>query len=275
MIKRLALFLMLCCSFSLFGQYLEVGPFAGGSYYLGDLNPGKHFKMTNAAFGAIVRCNFTPRWVARINFMYGSVSGDDLVVKAMNNRNLNFASNIMEVSAQAEVNFLPYFTGSYKNRFTPYIFAGIGIFTMNPTTMIDGVKYNLVELGTEGQLSGSEPDRATYSLTQLCLPFGIGFRVSLGRAWCIGAEWGMRKTFTDYLDDCSKTYYLDSDAIFFTTISERASDPTQNHKQGMQRGNSEYNDWYNFMGFTVTYKINLFKKSNCSKFFSPYKDMMN
>lgn len=266
--------MMLCGSLPLFGQYLEVGPYAGGMYYLGDLNPGKHMKMTNFAYGAIVRCNFTPRWVARINFFYGKVSGDDNVVNARENRNLNFSSNIMEVSAQAEVNFLPYITGSYKHRFTPYIFAGVGIFTMNPTAIINGSKYNLVELGTEGQLSGEYPGRDPYSLTQVCFPFGLGFRLSIGRAWCVGVEWGMRKTFTDYLDDCSQTYYLDSEKADFTTISALASDPTQNHQPGMQRGNSEYNDWYNVMGVTVTYKINLFKRSNCSKFFSPYKDMM-
>jgi hypothetical protein len=203
MIKRIVFIAFMLCSGMLYGQYLEIGPYGGGSYYLGDLNPGKHFSMMSPAYGGIIRCNFTTRWVGRINFLFGKVYGDDRIMKAVENRNLNFESQIFEISLQTEVNFLSYFTGSWRDFFTPYIFGGVGAFTMNPTGIVAGESLTLRELGTEGQLSGTYPDKKPYSLTQLCVPFGIGFRVSFWKKFCAGIEWGLRKTFTDYLDDCS------------------------------------------------------------------------
>ena len=268
MIKRILFILMMLFSGAMYGQYLEFGPYVGGTYYLGDLNPGKHFRMMSPAYGGIMRCNFNDRWVGRLNFMFGKVSGDDQKLKAVENRNLNFESQIFEISLQAEVNFLPYYTGSWREFFSPYIFAGVGAFTMNPTGIVNGEKVTLRELGTEGQLSGEYPDKKPYNLTQLCIPFGIGFRVSFWKNFCAGVEWGIRKTFTDYLDDCSTVYYLDSETADFSTSAAMASDPNMNHKPGMQRGTSEYNDWYTFVGATLTYKINLFKKSDCPHLWS-------
>jgi len=273
MIRRFLFITLLSCSGMLYGQYLEIGPYAGGTYYIGDLNPKKHFSMMSPAYGGIIRCNFTPRWVGRINFMYGKVSGDDMKTKAVENRNLNFESKIFEVSLQGEVNFLPYETGSWNQYFSPYLFGGIGIFTMNPTGIVNGEKLTLRELGTEGQLSGNHPDKEPYKLTQVCIPFGIGFRVSFLNNLCLGVEWGIRKTFTDYLDDCSTIYYTNSETTDFSNTSYLASDPTMNHKAGMQRGTSETNDWYSFIGATLTYKIELFKKSNCNRFSDKSRDI--
>ena len=36
---------------------MEVGLFGGGSYYIGDLNPGTPFLMTKPAYGAVARLN--------------------------------------------------------------------------------------------------------------------------------------------------------------------------------------------------------------------------
>ncbi|MCL2511277.1 MAG: DUF6089 family protein [Bacteroidales bacterium] len=269
MIKRILFIALMLFSGVIYGQYLEIGPYMGGSYYIGDLNPNKHFSMMSPAYGGIVRCNFTTRWVGRINFMYGNVSGDDQKTRAVENRDLNFESRIFEISMQGEVNFLPYLTGDSKYFFSPYIFGGVGIFTMNPTGVINGERLTLRELGTEGQLSGKHPDLEPYALTHVCIPFGIGFRVSFWNNFCVGIEWGIRKTFTDYLDDCSTVYYLDNETADFSVMAQLASDPTMNHKAGMQRGTSETNDWYAFVGFTLTYKVNLYRSSDCNKFSSP------
>jgi hypothetical protein len=41
---------------------------------------------------------------------------------------------------------------------------------------------------------------------------GIGFKYTIDRRWGISLEYGFRYTFTDYIDDVSKTYY-DRDAL--------------------------------------------------------------
>jgi hypothetical protein len=75
--------------------------------------------------------------------------------------------------------------------------------------------------------------------------------------------WEMHKTFTDYLDDVSSTYYLNGRSIAPNDIAGIMSDPTRNHEPGMQRGNSKSQDWYSFFGVSLTYRFNLTGKKKC------------
>ena len=174
---------------------------------------------------------------------------------------VSFTSKITEFSGVIEFNFLPYETGSKKHRYTPYIFAGIGIFFFQPKLG----EYNLKDYGTEGQNIGYD-GRSPYKVFSFAIPFGIGFKYSLNKRLGFAFEWGMRKTFTDYLDDVSKTYYLDGQNINQNNTAEVLSDPTLDHKPGMQRGNPKTKDWYNFAGITITYKINLSNNYKCTDF---------
>ncbi|MFA8450866.1 MAG: DUF6089 family protein [Bacteroidales bacterium] len=241
-------------------QNLEVGLFAGGSYYLGDINPDIHFAQMHPGVGALARLNLNNRWAVRLNGYYGEVSGDDTKRKYVEGRNLKFNSAILDISATAEFNFLEYFTGAYMDYFTPYIFGGIGIITYNPKANGE----NLRDLGTEGQLVGFN-GRSKYGNLSMTIPFGFGFKYSISKKLCLGFEWGMRKTFTDYIDDVSKTYYLDGTKINPGNPEQALSDPTLNHQPQMQRGNSEFNDWVNFTGLTLTYKIELVDQSGCPR----------
>ena len=45
-------------------------------------------------------------------------------------------------------------------------------------------------------------------MTQVNIPFGIGGKLSIGKKVGLTVFWEMHKTFTDYLDDISTTYYL-------------------------------------------------------------------
>jgi hypothetical protein len=77
----------------------------------------------------------------------------------------------------------------------------------------------------------------------------------------IGVEFGIRKTFTDYIDDVSKTYY-DKQAISQAngTIAGFLSDPSLNSSTpqtnlGSQRGDAVDNDSYMFLMFSFHYKL--------------------
>lgn len=50
------------------------------------------------------------------------------------------------------------------------------------------------------------PFREKYRLYEFAVPFGVGFKMALTERWNLGLEYGARWTFTDYLDDVSKTY---------------------------------------------------------------------
>jgi len=94
---------------------LEVGVFGGGSYYVGDLNPGMPFLMSKPAYGLVARFNLDPRWTVRLSGYRGKIAGDDNISNAMANRDLRFESNITDISAVVELNFFNYITGSTRN----------------------------------------------------------------------------------------------------------------------------------------------------------------
>ncbi len=231
---------------------LEVGLFGGTSYYIGDLNPAIPYNMAQWGYGGVVRLNTSPRWTFKLSYSRGKVKGDDLVTKAVANRNLNFVSTINDFSLVSEFNFWDYFTGSKKSFFTPYLFGGVGFFLFN-TKALDGTP--LQPLGTEGQNAGFD-GRKPYAKYGVAFPFGFGFKYSINDKLGLAFEWGMRKTFTDYIDDVSTTYYDNS-------VNDPYSDPTASHDAYEQRGNSKTNDWYNFTGITLTYKFDLYNKRNC------------
>jgi hypothetical protein len=239
---------------------LEVGLFIGDAYYLGDLNPDVHFRMAQLAYGVIARYNIDDRWSVKLGITRGTVKGNSEKSNYLPGRNLQFESPVTDFSVVGEFNFFSYFTGSRWNWITPYLYAGIGGFTFQPTS--GGA--NLRAAGTEGQNVAFE-GRKPYNTIGLNIPFGVGVKVSIGRKIGLTAFWEMHKTFTDYLDDVSRTYYLNGPSIDPNDPASMLSDPTRDHSAGMQRGNPKSNDWYSFSGLTVTYKFDLRGSKKCKE----------
>jgi len=259
-----------------FGQKNEIGVFFGGSYYLGELNPSRQFALTRIALGGIYRYNFTPHISLRANGIFGSVEGNDALIKYNEDRNLRFVSKVAELSAQAEVNFLPFVAGNLDTPYAPYLFGGAGIFKFNPQAMNqEGRWINLRALGTEGQGHDGYPEK--YSLVSYNFLFGFGIKFNISRNITGGVEWGLRRTGTDYLDDVS-TVYPDPNIYFqgydannnpiyaagYYFSDRSLSNPGQN--TGLQRGNPRNNDWYSFAGFVISFKIKDFTRSKCPAF---------
>lgn len=295
----------LICKKELKAQYLDIGATMGGTYYLGDINPNLHFVGTQFAYGGFIRINYRQRWGFRLGFNTGKLSADDkdflqvnaiqaslgddfdindpnLIYYSKVNRGLNFETNITEVNFITELNFFPFFVGSKKNKWTPYIFAGLALALYNPKPI--GEDTYLRDLGTEGQ---GLPDRnQIYGNSTFAFPFGIGIKFSIAQKLGLGFEWGMRKLYSDYLDDISSTYYLDlygfnpEEGIYYAPNPDNPieiisfpitddvlySDPTFSHKKGDKRGNQYNNDWYSFFGITITYKLNLLRDDGCRDF---------
>jgi len=257
---------LLPCTSSLFAQRTgDLGIFGGVSYYIGDLNPGRQFFMPKPSFGLLYRYNMNHRLNLQIHYIHGKVEASDSKSNENPARNLNFNSSVDEAGVQFEVNFFEYFIGSKMHWWTPYIFGGTSVFFFKPYGNVNGSMVALQPLGTEGQGSSLYPDRKPYNLYAFSIPFGIGIKVSLNKLFGIGAEWGMRKTTTDYLDDVSKTYYLNLASANPAQVPPKAvaSDPTLSHNAGMQRGNSKNTDWYSFAGLTLVVKIRMLSKERC------------
>ena len=243
----------------------EVGVQLGGMNYLGDLNDQSMFGRVNAACGLTARMNFDSRWAVSASGVWGHIEGGnpDVIYR----RNLSFRSQVLEGSLRAEFNFQPYgLVVSTQKRATPYIFCGVGLFKFNPQAMVtdpatgEAVWYDLQPLCTEGQGSARYPERHKYSLMEVCMPFGVGYRWRLGPSTHLTVEYGWRKTWTDYLDDVSTTY-VGADLLGGTggnsmaaALADRSGEvePGYANAEGVKRGDDSLKDWYAFFNITLS-----------------------
>ena len=258
------------------GQYkenTEVGSFGGVSYYLGDLN-NSHFNNSIPNFGLIVRKNIDRRISYKGSFMLVNIAADDRNSsdEFAAQRGLHFSNNmfeengssIYELSGQFEFNFLPYELGNPLYKWTPFIYSGLSLFNFNPKAENkNGEWISLQPLGTEGQGTTKFPDRKKYSLIQFAIPIGGGVKFAVSEHFNIILEYGIRKTFTDYLDDVSSTYPGPNPGVAAPSawppgmgaVAKEMSDPTGTHTLGEERGDPNKNDWYSFAGITLSFKI--------------------
>ena len=241
----------------------EFGILGGTGYYIGDMN-STHFNNLRVAGGITYRKNFDRRFTFKSSALYTNVYANDENSKDLIkvNRNLKFKSDIIELSGQIEFNFLAYETGNSLYNWTPFIFTGVSIFNYNPQAEgSDGQWYNLQELGTEGQGTTSFPNRKKYSLTQLSAPFGGGVKIGVSDNFNIIVEYGLRKTFTDYIDDVSTTYvgYNGSNPSEWNgkPITIELADQSIDGPQlaGIARGDETNKDWYSFSGITLSFRL--------------------
>jgi hypothetical protein len=199
----------------------------------------------------------------RLEGTFGRVSSNDNILKGITdiakerfNRNLNFESNISEGALLVEVQPLNIFIDwpardRMPPRYSPYLLGGIGYFSFNPQTKLGNRMIDLHDLHTEGQGFAEYPDRKEYSLNQMNIPLGFGFKYEVHPLFNVRAEFLYRKLFTDYLDDLSTTYidpslfdkYLTpQQAINAKLLSNRQ---IQNHAgPGGKRGTATNNDGY-------------------------------
>ena len=259
--KILILIAFISLGFTANAQYkenTEIGFIGGVSYYLGDLNT-THFNNSLPFGGIVIRKNIDRRFSYKAELLYLNLAADDKdnpTDPIATDRDLHFRSSVFELSGQIEFNFLPFEAGNALYTWTPFVYTGVSYFNFNPQAEnLEGDWVNLQELGTEGQGSNSFPAREEYPLTQFAIPLGGGLKIAINPSFNIILEYGVRKTFTDYLDDVSTTY-PGGDLTDMTSEAIYMSDPTGTHELGEQRGNPDKKDWYSFAGITLSFKLN-------------------
>ena len=108
-----------------------------------------------------------------------------------------------------------------------------------------------------------EVPKEPYKTLGFAIPFGAGVKYALNDKWVVGVEFGLRKTFTDYLDDVS-TVYPDKDDLaqlrndLAVTMSDRSIlipgvNDGQIGEAGRQRGESNNKDSYVMFGVGLVY----------------------
>lgn len=273
------LLLSICCAVQSIAQNDaivhegELGIAVGAAQYFGDLNNRNDFKRSKPSLGLFFRKQFGNYVAIRLSGHYAEVAYADAFSKIefQQRRNLNFRSEIWEMSAQGDFNFFKFMPGNPYYAFTPYITLGVGSFNYDPFTFLNGEKYYLRKLGTEGQGNTMYPDRKPYSNQAFSFPLGMGIKYNLGKNINLAFEVSHRFTSTDYLDDVSMTYagenafpaqvngkvnpaYLLQDRSYETG--------TRIGVAGKQRGFSEQKDQFLFAELAISISFSSYKCAN-------------
>lgn len=237
--KKIVLaFTAIALTFSGFAQRTaDIGVWGGASTYWGDIKQTSPIHSFNLNLGAYFRYNFNKRVGLRAMFIMGRFNGEGIV----ENEDImwNFRKMAQDISLQVEINYLDYVLGEKKTPFTPYIMGGFGMMFFPYT--LDPAKLSAINpwFGTQNVIEES--------VVTPTIPFGFGFKFSIGEKLGIGMEYQLRKTFSDKLDD------LDDPLRFNTNNNDE--DVTVKYNDMLHN-----NDWPGYAGIHITYKIYFVKK---------------
>jgi len=199
-------------------QIYEVGVFAGGSNFIGDVGATTYIAPNNLAIGGMFKWNRSPRHSWRISVTYAELDvkdskSDDPRREA---RDFSFTNNLLEISAGMEFTFFDFDLHELGIKSTPYLYTGIS------TAKHDNFYYdNAGEIVSENTSSWA-----------FGIPMALGFKTKMTEHLILGAEIGARYTFSDEID---------------------GSVPDFDNESSLAFGNTNSNDWYVFTGFTLTY----------------------
>jgi hypothetical protein len=227
--------------------------------YQGDLKAQNiSFSQSKLLFSLGARYDLSTHFALRSYISLTGLRADDKKgTSEMKQRNLNFRTGIIDWEAGIHYSILDL----NEHWWTPYLFAGIGIYHFNPYTKdTNGAKAFLKPLSTEGE--GFINGVPNYSLTQFNIPLAIGIERMLNEDMRVGFEMGYRKLFTDYLDDVS-TDYADQ-SLLLAAKGQKAVDLAYRGDEisgnpypspGTTRGSPKYKDGYFYIGLTFTLRF--------------------
>lgn len=193
-IIQLSLFHVRCMAQTASEYRMEIGGGLGLATYLGDFN-GSIVKGMKPMFSAVAKYRFNPRTAVALNINYGRIKGEAKNANTYYPLGLNsysFEHGLMDIGARYEFNFWPFGTGQeYRGaqRFTPYIYIGLGMVIAQP---------DKTELG-------------------LSMPIGGGVKYKAADRVNLALEWTMHFTTNDRLDGTKDAYGIKSSGLFKNT----------------------------------------------------------
>ena len=205
---------------NIYAQIYEVGVFAGGSNFIGDVGATNYINPNQPAFGLMFRWNRSPRHSFRFTAIASQLVGNDSKSDDPSRiqRNYSFDNSIIELSAGMEFTFIEFDQHKQGLLVTPYIYGGV-------SALRHGDYY------FDGSGNFMSEDTKSWSLA---IPMALGVKYRLTNHLILSAEIGARATFTDGLD---------------------GSVPKSDQYQSFRFGNINSTDWYVFSGVSLTYSF--------------------
>ncbi|MDX1542547.1 MAG: DUF6089 family protein [Christiangramia sp.] len=207
---------------STYSQQVEVGAFAGGANFIGDVGRTNYILPNTPVGGVIAKWNRSARHALRLTLLYAEISADDTKSHdtRRQQRGYSFDNTIAEASLGIEFNFWDYDLTEALPQSTPYLYTGITYFRADHLWLKNGRGGNLVNEGTNWSFA---------------IPMIMGYKEAVSENIITAFEIGARYTFTDNLDGSWPEEYLDR------------------REPSAEFGNRNTNDWYVFTGLTLTF----------------------
>ena len=199
-------------------QIYEVGVFAGGSNFIGDVGATDYISPNALAVGAILKWNRSPRHSWRASIIYADLEGRDSRSDDPRRqlRDYSFDTSVLEISAGMEFTFWEFNLHEIDRQFAPYIYSGINT-----------ALHNNYFFDTNGEYTDENTNSWAFGI-----PMVLGAKTNISKHLVLAAEIGARYTFSDELD---------------------GSVPDDPFRENLSFGNTNSNDWYVFTGLTLTY----------------------
>jgi hypothetical protein len=230
----------------------ELGLGAGTTFYFGDFNEFMPFVEPRYYGSVLHRFYFNLLYALRTSISFGNIAGNSRnyagdmpfydLKYPYGRPTVHFNRNFIDFNTGVEFGFRPLEPVEHrlKERFTPYLFIGIGISILyvDPNAKVEDARsaYSLYP-----RIYGNE-DTNSGTIQAFNIPIGIGFKYSPWKRWTIGAEWQFKKTFNDDIDR-------------FNNI--KPSEINDNKKGSLFLNT----DWVSFLGVSISYRLAI--KSKC------------
>lgn len=197
-------------------QTYEIGLYAGGANFIGDVGSTSYIAPNAPVAGVIAKWNRSSRHSFRFTALFAELKGEDTESdeSRRQSRGYSFTNSVKEVSLGLEYTFWDFDMFNERNPSTPYLYTGLTYFN-HDELVLDA--ETLSKTGTSWDFA---------------IPMVIGYKVVIGQKLILALEVGARYTFTDNLD---------------------GSAPDNDPNGTLSFGNINNDDWYMFTGITLTY----------------------
>jgi hypothetical protein len=233
-------------------QNNEIGIFAGGSNYIGDVGPTTYISpfsynaSTNYVGGVIFRKNFNERISARAKLNYSKIGSSDNWPQTVDYRKFRkkyFKNRIVEVGLGVDFNFTDFDIFNSATQKTPYISLGISYF------LYDALEYKETVLPPppppyEYEATKSLAHPSAYNIS---IPITLGYKIKPSKKFIFSFEITANYSFSDNLDGSEPSKKQIESLISPIEIDTKF-------------GSTLSNDWYIFSGISITY---IFGKKKC------------
>ena len=203
-------------------QKYELGPYLGGSNFIGDVGATTYIRPNSLAIGGIAKWNRSPRHSWRASLIYTDLKANDAKSNQERrvDRGYSFSNKLLELTLGMEFDFWEYDIYLRDPGVVPYLSTGISTILTHEMYLDDNddvIRPNKRKVG-------------------FALPMIIGAKTRINRTINLGFEIGARMSFYNSLDG--------SESVEITKSKPDKSPAF---------GNSNQFDWYMFTGITLTF----------------------